>query len=140
MREYTKANAISLLYFLRGESALGEVDCFWTLPIPTTTLMAQEGEVWAIPKDFVLEYMSKVINKILARKVFNLSNKIQILNKTSLREKILSYLQAYPHTALKHYELADFLGVSRPAISKEILAMIKERILIEQGHHLKIVI
>lgn len=119
----------------RGE-CFGEAILFLDIPYPYYTLMAQEGEVLAIPKEFVLEYMSKAMNKILARKAFNLSNKIQILSKTSLREKILNYLKIYPNTTLKRYELAEFLGVSRPALSKEILSMIKEGIIIE--HHKQI--
>nr|WP_283092252.1 Crp/Fnr family transcriptional regulator [Helicobacter kayseriensis] len=119
----------------RGE-CFGEVILFLDIPYPYYTLMAQEGDVLAIPKEFVLEYMSKAMNKILARKAFNLSNKIQILSKTSLREKILNYLKIYPNTTLKRYELAEFLGVSRPALSKEILSMIKEGIIIE--HHKQI--
>ena len=121
----------------RGE-CFGEVVLFLDAPYPYYTLMAQEGEVLAIPKDFVLSYMSKAMNKVLAKKAFNLSNKIGILSKTSLREKILQYLHTYPNTALKRYEMADFLGVSRPALSKEILAMIKEGIIVEQNQFLKI--
>lgn len=121
----------------RGE-CFGEVVLFLDAPYPYYTLMAQEGEVLAIPKDFVLEFMSKAMNKVLAKKAFNLSNKIGILSKTSLREKILQCLHTYPNTALKRYEMADFLRVSRPALSKEILAMIKEGVLFESGGHLKI--
>lgn len=121
----------------RGE-CFGEVVLFLDAPYPYYTLMAQEGEVMAIPKDFVLEFMSKAMNRVLAKKAFNLSNKIGILSKTSLREKILQYLHTHPNTALKRYEMADFLGVSRPALSKEILVMIKEGVLFESGGHLKI--
>lgn len=121
----------------RGE-CFGEVVLFLDAPYPYYTLMAQEGDVLAIPKDFVLEFMSKAMNKVLAKKAFNLSNKIGILSKTSLREKILQYLHTHPNTSLKRYEMADFLGVSRPALSKEILAMIKEGILLEDENHLKI--
>lgn len=125
----------------RGE-CFGEVVLFLDAPYPYYTLMAQEGELLAIPKDFVLSYMSKVMNKVLAKKAFNLSNKIQLLSKASLREKILHYLSSHPQTPLKRYELADFLGVSRPALSKEILAMIKEGVIIEDNKTktLKIVI
>lgn len=123
----------------RGE-CFGEVVLFLDAPYPYYTLMAKEGELLAIPKAFVLEFMSKAMNKVLAKKAFNLSNKIQLLSKTSLREKILHYLSSHPQTPLKRYELADFLGVSRPALSKEILAMIKEGVIEEDcRHHLKIV-
>ncbi|RDU70971.1 Crp/Fnr family transcriptional regulator [Helicobacter brantae] len=125
----------------RGE-CFGEVVLFLDAPYPYYTLMAQEGELLAIPKDFVLSHMSKAMNKVLAKKAFNLSNKIQLLSKASLREKILHYLSSHPQTPLKRYELADFLGVSRPALSKEILAMIKEGVIIEENKTktLKIVI
>lgn len=125
----------------RGE-CFGEVVLFLDAPYPYYTLMAQEGELLAIPKDFVLSHMSKAMNKVLAKKAFNLSNKIQLLSKASLREKILHYLSSHPQTPLKRYELADFLGVSRPALSKEILAMIKEEMIIEDNKTktLKIVI
>lgn len=125
----------------RGE-CFGEVVLFLDAPYPYYTLMAQEGELLAIPKDFVLSHMPKAMNKVLAKKAFNLSNKIQLLSKASLREKILHYLSSHPQTPLKRYELADFLGVSRPALSKEILAMIKEGVIIEENKTktLKIVI
>lgn len=123
----------------RGE-CFGEVVLFLDAPYPYYTLMAQEGELLAIPKDFVISYMSKAMNKVLAKKAFNLSNKIQLLSKASLREKILHYLSSHPQTPLKRYELADFLGVSRPALSKEILAMIKEGVIIEDNkNRLKII-
>lgn len=118
----------------RGE-CFGEVVLFLDTPYPYYTLMAQEGELLAIPKDFVLSHMSKAMNKVLAKKAFSLSNKIQLLSKASLREKILHYLSSHPQTPLKRYELADFLGVSRPALSKEILAMIKERIIEEDDRN-----
>lgn len=131
-----KRNIIAV-FFERGE-CFGEVVLFLDTPYPYYTLMAQEGDVLAIPKDFVLNFMSKAMNKVLAKKAFNLSNKIGILSKTSLREKILQCLQTHPHMSLKRYEMADFLGVSRPALSKEILAMIKEGILFEDENHLKV--
>ncbi|WP_300221531.1 Crp/Fnr family transcriptional regulator [uncultured Helicobacter sp.] len=131
-----KRNIIAV--FLERGECFGEVVLFLDAPYPYYTLMAQEGDILAIPKDFVLSYMSKAMNKVLAKKAFNLSNKIGILSKTSLREKILQYLHTHPNTSLKRYEMADFLGVSRPALSKEILAMIKEGILLENENCLKL--
>ena len=71
--------------------------------------------------------------KILSRKAFFLNQKVLILSSFTLRQKIASYLlQRVRESGLKNEslnlifkreELADFIGTTRPSLSREMLLM-----------------
>ena len=71
--------------------------------------------------------------KILSRKAFFLNQKVLILSSFTLRQKIASYLlqrvrecglKGKPLDLLfKREELADFIGTTRPSLSREMLQM-----------------
>lgn len=99
--------------------------------------------VFAIPKEFFLniddltqKYNYKLTQnmlKILSRKAFFLNQKVLILSSFTLRQKIASYLlQRVRESGLKNEslnlifkreELADFIGTTRPSLSREMLLM-----------------
>ena len=47
-----------------------------------------------------------------------------------LKEKIIEYINQQPGITLKRHEMASYLGVSRPALSKELYRMVDEGLLI----------
>lgn len=109
----------------------GEVYLLLEKPLPLSAMAMKRSEVLMIPKQVVekLPKLSTNLNTILAYKAFRLSQKMKIMMKDSLRGKILTYLQQHPQVQLKRYELANYLGVSRPALSKEIAKMQDENMI-----------
>lgn len=103
----------------------------------------KNARVFAIPKEFFLniddltqKYNYKLTQnmlKILSRKAFFLNQKVLILSSFTLRQKIASYLlQRVRESGLKNEplnlifkreELADFIGTTRPSLSREMLLM-----------------
>lgn len=75
--------------------------------------------------------------KIISQKTLHLNRKIQYLTLKSIRKKISTYLLESYNTnqkmkfniPLKRNELADFLNVSRPSLSRELIKMKEEGII-----------
>lgn len=75
--------------------------------------------------------------KTVSQKALNLNRKIEYLSMKSIRQKISSYLlEQYKILGynkftidLKRNELAEFLNVSRPSLSREIIKMKNEHII-----------
>lgn len=109
----------------------GEVYMLLEKPLPLSAVAMKKSEVLLIEKSYIdqLPKVSANLNTILAYKAFRLTLKMQIMMKDSLREKIITYVKQHHEVDLKRYELADYLGVSRPALSKEIAKMQDEGIL-----------
>lgn len=74
---------------------------------------------------------------LLGRKGVSLMEKIEVSSRPSLREKILAYLSMqaqkqesrYITLPLNRTEMADFLGVNRSAMTRELAAMRSEGLL-----------
>ncbi|SJZ55408.1 Crp/Fnr family transcriptional regulator [Anaerorhabdus furcosa] len=109
----------------------GEVYLFMNLDYPYYSIATTKVKVIQIPKDVFLseKVLTERMNQFLAEKAYILSRKLQVLMKNSLREKILEVIKIKDIVYLKRYELAEYLGVSRPALSKEIYSLIDEGIL-----------
>ena len=78
--------------------------------------------------------ISRNLNVMLSQKAYTLSQKLKLLMKDSLREKIMEYMQQHPDVLLKRHELASFLGVSRPALSRELYRMVDDGLLVLDEH------
>jgi cyclic nucleotide binding domain protein len=106
-------------------------------------IAVKNSKILAMPKEFLLniddltqKYNYKLTQnmlKILSRKAFFLNQKVLILSSFTLRQKIASYLlqrvrecglKGKPLDLLfKREELADFIGTTRPSLSREMLQM-----------------
>lgn len=82
--------------------------------------------------------------KSLARKNLILNQKVRILSRKSLRERILFYLGTLPKDKngwvkipFNKTVLAEYLGVNRSALSRELSRMQDEEILISDGRKMK---
>ena len=101
-------------------------------------------KVLAIPREFFMNidsltqsYNYKITQnmlKILSRKALYLNQKVLILSSFTLRQKIASYLlqrlrecegeeNKKINLLFKREELADFIGTTRPSLSREMLLM-----------------
>ena len=68
---------------------------------------------------------------LLGIKSISFMNKLEIMGKTSIREKILAYLSMlsqqqnsrYVETPLSRTELADYLSINRSAMTRELSNM-----------------
>ena len=109
----------------------GEVYLLLEKPLPLSAMAMKESEVLLIEKKYIdqMPKLSANLNTILAHKAFRLTQKMRIMMKDSLREKLMTYLRQHRDVQLKRYELADYLGVSRPALSKEISKMQDENLI-----------
>lgn len=98
-----------------------------------------------IPKDFLTQSCmgncqahAKIMRNllsILAGKAYFLNQKVLLLSSGSLRGKIVRYLfeldhgQKYIHLPLKREQLAAYLNVTRPSLSRELGLMCKEELI-----------
>ena len=80
--------------------------------------------------------------QILARKNIFMQNRLEVIGKRTMREKILSYLRAETTKQgndiiipLSRQELADFLNVDRSALSHELSRMRDEGIIKFRKNH-----
>ena len=67
--------------------------------------------------------------EIFSRKEFHITKKLHIVSTASLRERIAIWLidsmdsEGKVVMRMKREELADFLGVARPSLSRELMRM-----------------
>lgn len=103
------------------------------------------AKVLEMPKDFLSHgcgkncgFHAKLIANmlaILAQKAYYLNQKLQIMSGATLREKIIRLLlrHAAPdgtvNLGMNREELADFLNVARPSLSRELMRMQEEGLL-----------
>jgi len=79
---------------------------------------------------------------ILAKRTLQMNQRIQILSKLTIREKLLTYLRlktgesgvSSVKVPMSREGLADWLGCNRSALSRELSAMQKEGILTVEGN------
>lgn len=121
----------------------GEVYLFMNMAYPFYAQARIPSKVLCIPRDVLSQFpqISNNMNVMLSQKAYVLSQKLQLLMKDSLKEKILEYMHQHTDVILKRHEMASYLGVSRPALSKELYRMVDEGLLeIDEDGHFKTVI
>lgn len=109
---------------------------------PYYALATSDAKVLEIPKSFFFHsckidcnghnLMIRNMLKILSQKAFFLNNKVQLLSHGSLRQKIGKYIieqldeSMYVKLYMNREELADYLSVARPSLSRELNKMQKD--------------
>lgn len=122
---------------------------------PSYAITTKQSQILLIPKEFFFKTCanscdshSKIIHNMLnvmSQKAFYLSNKVSLLSCGSLREKILKYLsyqcgdKKYVTIKMNRDQLADYLNVARPSLSRELMKMQKERIIEVDKNTIKII-
>lgn len=103
---------------------------------------AKSSAVLQMPKDFLYHgcaencgYHTRLIANmlsILAQKAYYLNRRLQVVSCTTLRQKIARLLlqnmteNGDPVLSMSREEMADFLNVARPSVSRELMSMQKD--------------
>lgn len=119
----------------------GEYDHYAQTIAPTTILQ--------IPKEFLYHtcgeacghHQTLISNmlSILAQKAYFLNQRLQIVSCTTLRQKIAKVLlqsraeDGLVNLPMNREELADFLGSARPSLSRELMKMHHDGLLLMKG-------
>lgn len=146
-----------MLGILGPRDIFGEMVVFSNNRVWPVTVIAQEDcSLFFLPPDKILGNCSNlcaahsilIMNmlNILSNKALMLNKKIEHLSAKSIRGKISSYLlEEYRQTGeaafnvpMKRHELADYLSVPRPSLSREMSVMRDEGIIEYDGSWIQI--
>lgn len=118
-----------------GEMFLfGDMENYWY-----DAVAAVDVEVLEIPWEFLYHFcenacrhhqlLTRNMLELFSRKEFHITKKLHIISTASLRERIAIWLidsmdsEGKVIMRMKREELADFLGVARPSLSRELMRM-----------------
>ncbi|NLL78023.1 MAG: Crp/Fnr family transcriptional regulator [Clostridiales bacterium] len=115
---------------------------------------AESAVVLQMPKEFLYhtcgencDYHTMLISNlisILAQKAYYLNRKLQIMSGATLRQKIARMLLQHSlgdgdvTLSMNREEMADFLNVARPSLSRELMKMQEEGLLLIHKKKIKI--
>jgi CRP-like cAMP-binding protein len=135
-----------------GETAAFSSDRIW----PVTVIANEDCQLLFLPPDKIQGNCSNICQahsililnmlNILSNKALLLNKKIEHLSAKSIRGKISSYLleesrhkrETAFYIQMKRHELADYLGIPRPSLSREMAVMKKEGIMDYTGSWIEI--
>lgn len=146
-KENAAGNRVILAKFQK-EHLLGEMVAFTEINVWPATITALEdcSIMFIEPRKIIsscekacISHTSLILNmlKMISKRAMILNRKVEYLAIKSMREKISTYLLEQYHKTgkttfmieLNRNELADFLNVSRPSMSREIAKMKEEGII-----------
>lgn len=133
----------NIIFHIQDRDIFGEMYLFINeISYDYYAVTTAKSNVLEIPRDFFYKTCAKscghhsslIFNmlSILARKAFILNTKVQLLSSGSLRQKIARYLMDeckncnYVLLGMNREELADYLNVTRPSLSRELIKMQEE--------------
>lgn len=130
----------SIIQTFNNKGIFGEVYAYLNEPFDFSALVQKKSKILVIkefrnlinefmPKSFLINYINLISKKCLV-----LSQKNQITNQFTLRQKIANFLlieEENNKVKLKQTreELADFLSTTRPSLSRELSNMAYENII-----------
>lgn len=139
----------SIIQAFNNKAIFGEVYAYLKEPFDFSALVEKKSKIIVIkefrnlinetmPKSFLISYIDLISKKCLA-----LSQKNQITNQFTLRQKIANFLlieEENEKVILKQTreELADFLSTTRPSLSRELSNMADEKIIKIKGKEIEI--
>lgn len=123
--------------FKEEGTVFGEVYLYINQPYDYSCVVIEESEILAIPKSFFLDEeetkiqrkLTKNMLEVLSGKAFYLNQKLLILGSFTLRQKLSNYLLQMSEESGKvnlqfnREELADYVGTTRPSLSRELMNM-----------------
>jgi CRP-like cAMP-binding protein len=155
-RETYSGNRIILEILGAGE-IFGEMAAFSDIKVwPVTVITHEDSDLLFLPPDKILgncanictSHSTLIMNtlKILSNRALMLNKKIEYLSAKSIRGKVSSYLlDIYQQTGdatftipMKRHELADYLSMPRPSLSREMGLMRDAGIIEFDGSSIKI--
>lgn len=140
----------SIIQTFNNKGIFGEVYAYLNEPFDFSALVQKKSKILVIkefrnlinefmPKSFLINYINLISKKCLV-----LSQKNQITNQFTLRQKIANFLlieEKNNKIKLKQTreELADFLSTTRPSLSRELSNMAEENIIKISGKDIYII-
>ncbi|MDU1316152.1 Crp/Fnr family transcriptional regulator [Anaerococcus hydrogenalis] len=140
----------SIIQTFNNKGIFGEVYAYLDEPFDFSALVQKKSKILVIkefrnlinefmPKSFLINYIDLISKKCLV-----LSQKNQITNQFTLRQKIANFLlieEENNKIKLKQTreELADFLSTTRPSLSRELSNMADENIIKISGKDIYII-
>lgn len=129
-----------VLYTIEEGNVFGEMFLFADMEqYWYDAVAAKDVTVLEIPWDFFYHFcqnacthhqtLVKNMLEILSKKEFHITKKLHIISTASVRERIAIWLidsmdeKGIVKLQMKREELADFLGVARPSLSRELMRM-----------------
>ena len=120
---------------------------FFNINSDVVVIASTDCEVLFIDYHLLISHGSKYdkinynINKLLTGKIYSLYEKIEILSKRTIREKLLTYFNNLSkkyhkksfNLPITYIELADYLSVDRSAMTREIKKLKDEKIISING-------
>ena len=154
-KDTPNGNRIIMNTFAEPGTTFGEVYLFLSQEAYDVYVVATKNtKVLCIPKEFFFHtchkscgHHEKVIKNmlgILSQKAYLLNKKIQIISSGSLRNKLRQYFlqtcddDGLIQSAMTREELADFLSVTRPSLSRELMKMKGEGIISIERKNIRI--
>lgn len=121
---------------------MGEVIAFLKLDYDFDLVCETDSTVMLIDREILVHFPDEVLQRkimnnlivILSEKALFLNRKTQIISSYSLRQKIANYLFQYKNNdrvtlTMTRQEWADYLGTTRPSLSRELSKMESEKII-----------
>lgn len=131
-RTDSEGNVIILSVLQKGEmfgQALSNTDLLADVSV---SAQVESSVVWldvknlSIAEDYTIKFMHNLV-KTLSEKLLDFNFRINVLSKKTIREKVLTMLSKQKESEIilsfNRNELADYLGVNRTALSRELSKM-----------------
>ena len=154
-RESTEGRRAVMARVDKAGDLFGEVHVFLGRPTYGCSVLAETPvRVLGIPGRFfyatcekgcdVHSRMIRNMLSIFAHKAFFLTRRVSLLSSGSLRRKLAALLLEHRRPdgavalAMNREQMADFLGVARPSLSRELAAMRDEGLLLMEGKNIRV--
>lgn len=121
------------------EDMFGEVFLFLPLKVFEHDAIATcTTKVWKIPEAVLQDYpcIYKSLMRVFAQKAYVLNRKVRILSCSTLREKLMRFMEynqdinGIVELNQGREELAAYLNVARPSLSRELMKMQEEGLIV----------
>lgn len=137
--------------FQKPGTMMGEVFTFLQLKYDFDLVCETDSKVMLIERERLVNFPDDVLQRkilqnlvlILSEKSLFLNRKNQIVSSYSLRQKIANYIFQYKTgdtitLTMTRQEWADYLGTTRPSLSRELSKMEDEEIISIQGNKIQV--
>ncbi|MBU3109533.1 Crp/Fnr family transcriptional regulator [Clostridium gasigenes] len=140
---YESGRSLTIQRFIEG-STFGEAIVFSTRKTyPATVMASVKSNIMFIPNNTIIELCSSDKNflwnfmSLLSEKVLMINNKMKIISLSSIRQKLAKFILEQVNIQksekiklnVNKKELAEYLGIQRPSLSRELIRMQEDGIL-----------
>ena len=100
-----------------------------------TRVLILDNQIFTEKGDVLSRKLRENLLEVFAEKAYNMNQKLRILGSGTLRERIVRFLvecqdsEGAIHMSLSREEMADYLNITRPSLSRELGKMQEEGIL-----------